>query len=202
MATTGPRRRLSKDVRRTQLVASAEHVFGEHGYQGATMELIAARSGVTRPLLYEHFASLDEVYLACLHAAREELDAHFLDASVLNEGNPRDQLRAGITAYFEFVRDHGSSWEVLFGGGPAPNGELGRIARELRVRTVDQIAALFHIAVPDVDLDETRAYAHAVSGAGEELARWWRENPHIALETVVDRFMAVAWTGLREFVER
>ena len=166
------------------------------------MELIAAHSGVTRPLLYEHFASLDEIYLACLYAARNELDAHFLDASVLNQGNPHDQLRAGISAYFEFVRDHETSWEVLFGGGPAPNGAIGKVARELRARTVDQIAALFHIAVPDVDMVETRAYAHATSGAGEELARWWREHPEVGLETVVDRLMAVVWVGLRGFVEQ
>jgi AcrR family transcriptional regulator len=200
--TAPPRRRLSKEARRAQLIACAEQVFAEHGYQDATMELIATRSGVTRPLLYEHFASLDDVYLACLHAARGELDARFLDASVLNQGNPHDQLRAGIRAYFGFVRDHGAGWEVLFGGGPSPNGRIGHVARELRFRTVDQIAALFHIAVPDVDLEETRAYAHAASGAGEQLARWWREHPEVELEVVVDRLMAVVWSGLQGFVER
>jgi AcrR family transcriptional regulator len=202
VTTATPRRRLSKEARRAQLITSAEHVFGERGYQGTTMELIAARSGVTRSLLYEHFASLDEVYVACLHTARAELDARFVDASVLNQGNPRDQLRAGIRAYFGFVRDHGARWEVLFGGGPAPNGEIGRVAWELRFRTVEQIAALFHVAVPDVAMDETLAYAHAVSGAGEQLARWWREHPEVELDIVVERLMAVVWDGLRGFVER
>lgn len=201
MATDAPRRRLSKPARRAQLLATAEQVFGEHGYQGATMELIAARAGVTRPLLYEHFTSLDELYVECLRAARAELDGRFLDASVLNQGHPREQLRAGITAYFGFVRDHDAGWEVLFGGGPAPNGEIGQIAWELRFRTVDQIAALFHLAVPDVDLEETRAYAHAASGAGEQLARWWRAHPDVELEVVVERFMAVVWSGLHAFVE-
>src|SRR5437764_3320162 len=126
MVVSASRRRLSKPARRAQLLASAEQVFAELGYQGATMELIAARSGVSRPLLYEHFVSLDDVYVACLRAARSELDARFLDASVLNLGNPHDQLRAGISAYFGFVKDHGAGWEVLFGGGPAPGGEVGQ----------------------------------------------------------------------------
>jgi AcrR family transcriptional regulator len=196
-----PRRRLSKSARRAQLLAVAEAVFGERGYQGATMELIAARADVTRSLLYEHFASLDEVYLECVRYARAELDARFLDASVLNQGSPHDQLRAGIRAYFGFVRDHGEGWEVLFGGGPAPDGEVGRIATELRFRTVDQIAALFHVAVPGVDAGRTRAYAHAVSGAGEQLARWWRQNPGVELDEVVEHLMVVAWHGLAAFVE-
>jgi len=200
MATEAPRRRLTKEARHAQLLAAAEKVFGEHGYTAATMELIAAEAGVTRPLLYSHFDSLDAVYVECLRAARAELDARFLDASVLNQGSPREQLHAGIRAYFGFVRDHGAGWEVLFGGGPAPGGEVGHIAAELRFRTVDQIAALFHIAVPDVDLEQTRMYAHAVSGAGEQLARWWRQNPEVSLETVVERLMAFAWDGLGSFV--
>jgi len=195
------RRRLSKAARRAQLLAVAEAAFGECGYQGTTMELIAARAGVTRPLLYEHFASLDEVYVECVRAARAELDARFLDASVLNQGSPHDQLRAGITAYFGFVRDHGAGWEVLFGGGPAPAGEVGRITSELRFRTVDQIAALFHVAVPGVEIGRTRAYAHAVSGAGEQLARWWRQNPEVELDEVVEHLMTVAWHGLHGFVD-
>src|SRR3954454_1520782 len=111
--STGPRRRISREARRSKLIAAAEAVFGEVGYAGATMELIAARGGVTRSLLYEHFTSLDDVYAECVRAARAELDARLLDASVINQGNPEQQLRAGITAYFQFVSDHGAGWEVL-----------------------------------------------------------------------------------------
>lgn len=202
--TTGvaPRRRLSKAARRVQLLDAAEAVFGEHGYEGATMELIATRARVTRPLLYAHFASIDAIYLECVRAARSELDGRFLAASVLNAGSPEEQLRAGVRAYFEFVRDHGNAWEVLFGGGPAPSGEIGRLASELRFHTVEQIAALFHAHFPEIDLHPTTAYAHAVSGAGEQLARWWRANPGVELDEVVEHFMCVVWTGLHVFTER
>lgn len=190
---------MTKAARRAQLLSAAEAVFSEVGYHGATMELIATRSGVTRPLLYEHFASLDDVYVACVRAARAELDARFVDASILNEGHPRDQLRAGITAYFRFVSEHGPGWDVLSGTGALPSGPIGDMAAELRFRTADQIAALFSIAYPDVDPREVNAYAHVVSGGGEQLARWWRRNPDVPLETVVDRLMTVAWDGLGSF---
>src|SRR5436190_6898874 len=136
-----PRRRMTKAARRKQLLAAAEAVFGEAGYHGATMELVAARSGVTRSLLYEHFASLDDLYIECVRGARAELDARFLDASIVNQGHPRDQLRAGITAYFRFVSEHGPGWDVLSGTGALPAGPIGEIAAELRFRTADQIAA-------------------------------------------------------------
>jgi AcrR family transcriptional regulator len=196
-----PRRRLTKDARRAQLLSAAESVFGEYGFHGATMDLVAARAGVTRSLLYEHFDSLDDLYLECVRAARAELDARFFDASILEEGHPRDQLRAGLTAYFQFVADHGAGWEVLSGSGLLPAGPLGDATAELRFRTAEQIATLFDIAVPGFDRDEVRAYAHAVSGAGEQLARWWRRNPEVSLETVVDRAMTLCWDGLHGFVE-
>jgi AcrR family transcriptional regulator len=195
-----PRRRLSKSARREKLLTSARDVFGEVGYHGATMEMVAARTGVTRSLLYEHFTSLDEIYVECVRAARAELDRLFVDASILNQGHPRDQLRAGITAYFRFVAEQGRSWDVLSGTGVVPAGPIGDLASELRFRTADQIAALFSIAVPDVDAADVNAYAHVISGGGEQLARWWRHHPDVPLETIVDRFMAVAWDGLHQFV--
>lgn len=192
---------MSKDARRTQLLAAAEAVFGEQGFHGATMELVARRAGVARSLLYEHFDSLEDLYLECVRAARAELDARFVDASIINQGHPREQLRAGLTAYFRFVQERRGGWDVLSGTGALPAGRIGEVAAELRFRTADQISALFSIAVPDVPDDEVRAYAHAVSGAGEQLARWWRRNPDVSLETVVDRAMAVCWNGLAGFVE-
>lgn len=183
------------------LLQAAEAVFGEVGYSGATMELVALRAGVARSLLYEHFDSLDDIYIECVRAARSELDARFLDAAVLNQGHPREQLRAGITAYLQFVSEHGPSWEVLSGTGLLPAGPIGQLAAELRFRTAEQIAALFTQAVPGVDPDEARAYAHVVSGGGEQLARWWQHHPDTPLETVVGRLMAVVWAGLNQFVD-
>lgn len=199
-APAHPRRRLSKQARRAKLLTAAEAVFGEVGYSGATMELVAARAGVARSLLYEHFSSLDELYVECVRAARAELDARLLDASIVNQGHPREQLRAGITAYFQFVAQHGASWEILAGTGSAPDSPGGELAAELRFRTAEQIAALFSLAVPDVDPDEARAYAHVVSGGGEQLARWWRRNPVIPLQTIVDRLMTTVWQGLHALV--
>src|SRR4051794_20585693 len=104
MATTSvpPRRRLSKEARRAQLVAAAEAVFSEVGYSGATMELVAAYDGVTRSLLYEHFASIDALYLECHRVAREEMQQELLTAATGAGPDLEAQLRAGLTAYFGY----------------------------------------------------------------------------------------------------
>lgn len=187
---------MTKEARRSQLLANARRVFGELGYSGATMEDIAGRSGVARSLLYEHFGSLDELYLECVRDAGNEL-APRLRAVATLPGGPRDRLRAGIHAYFTFVKDHATGWDVLFASSPTPSATVGKAAAELRLDTAEQIAALLIAERPDLQPGEAHAYAHAVAGAGEQLARWWRQNPDVPLETVVERMMTVVWQGLR-----
>lgn len=62
--------------------------------------------------------------------------------------------------------------------------------------TAERIAALFIAAAPHVPRYEAIAASHIVSGAAEQLARWWHRNPDISLETVVDGVMTVIWPGL------
>src|SRR5256885_1188756 len=111
---TQPRRRLSKEARRAKLIAAAEAVFSEVGYSGATMELVAAHDGVTRSLLYEHFASIDEVYVECHRTAREEMQERVLEAAALAGPDLQDQLRAGLIAYFGYFDERPQRFELLY----------------------------------------------------------------------------------------
>lgn len=196
-----PRRRLAPEVRRAQLVAAAEDVFVRHGYQGASVEDIAAAAGVTRTLVYRYFADKDEIYLECLSAARDELDRAVVEAAG-GADTAEEQLRAGLGAYFEFVRDRGSTWDVLFGGGAAVAGRVSEVAGTHRYETAEVIARLVTSAAPGVDADAASTYAHAISGAGEQVAKWWRRHPEVDAQVLVERMMDVLWVGLAAVVER
>jgi AcrR family transcriptional regulator len=202
MATTRTerRRRLPKEARRRQLIAAAEAVFGEVGYSGATMELIAARDGVTRSLLYEHFASIDELYLECHRTAREEMQERVFEAVTLAGDDLQDQLRAGLFAYFAYFSERLQRFELLYGPGGA-GGPLAEQTAELRFMTAEQIATLFIAAAPHVAKYEAVGAAHIVSGAAEQLVRWWHRNPDITLETVVEGLITVIWHGLQTRLE-
>lgn len=199
MATTTrnqPRRRLSKEARRAQLVTAAEAVFSEVGYSGATMELVAAHDGVTRSLLYEHFASIDEIYLECHRTAREEMQRQLLEAAGLAGSGPEDQLRAGLTAYFGYFGEQPQRFGLLYGPG-GPGGPLAEQTGELRFMTAEWIAAQFIAAAPRIPRDEAVAAAHIISGAAEQLARWWRRNPRVSVATLVEHVMTAVWPGLQ-----
>jgi AcrR family transcriptional regulator len=196
-APAQPRRRLSKEARRAKLIAAAEAVFSVVGYSGATMELVAAHDGVTRSLLYEHFASIDEVYLECHRAAREEMEQRQFDAAAQAGGSLQDQLRVGLAAYFGYFREKPQRFGLLYGPG-GPGGPLAEQTAELRFASAERIAAMFIAVAPQVPKDEAVAAAHIVSGAAEQLARWWRRNPEVSVETLVDWVMLAIWPGIQD----
>ena len=68
-----PRTRLPAKERRTAVVETACRVFAKSSYRGSTTAQIAREKGVTEPVLYRHFASKRELYLACLAAAWDQL---------------------------------------------------------------------------------------------------------------------------------
>ena len=199
MATTPtqPRRRLSKEARRAKLIAAAEAVFSEVGYSGATMELVAAHDGVARSLLYEHFASIDEIYVECHRIAREEMRERVLEAATLAGPDLHDQLRAGLNAYFGYFDERPQRFELLYGPGGA-GGRLAEETAELRFMSAERIAVLFTAAAPRIPKDEAVAAAHIISGGAEQLARWWRRNPDVSIATVVEWVMTAIWPGLQE----
>lgn len=201
--TAPPRRRLAPGVRRDQIVAAGVEVFTRLGYQGTSLEDIAAHLGITRPLIYHYFRDKDALYLAILTRARAALDEALVEAvAATGEGaTPHEQLRAGMGAYFTFVRDRGDQWDLLFGGGTAVAGTVAAEATRQRFETSEKIAALVVAAAPHLPSGSANAYAHALSGAGEALARWWRHHPEVPMEEVVEHHLTVVWTGLEKVAE-
>ena len=195
-----PRKRWAPSARRAQLLAVSVDVFARLGYQGTAVDDIARAAGVTRTLIYKHFADKDEIYLECVRTARAELEELFIAAAVAQETSEQ-QLRAGIAAYFAFVRDGEQRWDMLFGGGSAVAGTVATEAADLRYDTAEKIATLVRAAAPHVDDELASATAHAISGTCEQLAKWWRRHPEVELDTLTDHCMHVLWSGIAAIAE-
>ncbi|MBX6420982.1 MAG: TetR/AcrR family transcriptional regulator [Sinobacteraceae bacterium] len=189
------RGRLRREQRWQQLLDVALRLFIRRGYQGTSIGDLARAAGVTRPIIYHHFGSKDGIYLACLRQARQDLERRMMVAGSRGQGLA-ERLRNGIEAYFAFVEDEGDAWGMLFGGGVAVAGPAAEEARQLRFATVGRIVDLLRQVLPHVDAQTLEACAHAVSGSGEQLAKWWRQNPHIPRERVVDYHWRISLHGL------
>lgn len=190
-----PHGRVPADVRRRQILDVAVRLFAERGYEQTSLKDIAAAAHVARGVVYDHFADRDAVYLACVRRSRTELDA-MVDAAGGADAEPLARLAAGIDAYLRFVEDHGDAWDVLFGVGAATAGDVGREVTALRFATVDRITAQFAAVAPAADPVRVAAWAHAVSGAIEQLTKWWRLHPEVGREQVAQYLIETIWTGL------
>lgn len=189
-------RRMPRAKREQQLLNVALQLFIEHGYQGTSMEDIASAAGVTRPIVYNHFGSKDGIYLACLRRARESLDQHIVDAAQ-DPTTLEGRLKAGVDGYFTFVEENRASWHLLFGGGAAIAGSAAEEATRLRFQTVEKITQLLVAVAQGVDAETCEGFAHAVSGAGEQIAKWWMQRPHVSKEHVIGLMLSFTWGGLK-----
>ena len=92
--------RLSGPERRQAVVETACRVFAKSSYRGSTTAQIARETGVTEPVLYRHFASKRELYLACLDAVWERVRALW-EKALEREPDPTNWLRSIGKAYLE-----------------------------------------------------------------------------------------------------
>lgn len=176
--------RVPREVRRSQLLELAEQLFMEKGYDGFAIDDLCRAAGVSRPIVYEHFGSKDGIYLACLGRIRSELERALLAAA----GNASDltgTCHSAADAWFGILARDPQRWSLVYGGTTGLVGPLADQLAELRDSTVNQIAEVIARFATDADTEQTCTLAHAVSGAGEQLGRWWLRNPHIPRERIV-----------------
>ena len=105
--------RLPRTARRAQLLGAAQEVFVQQGYHAAAMDDIADRAGVSKPVLYQHFPSKLELYLALLDSRSTDL----LDAvrgALASTHDNKQRVEATIAAYFEFVDRDGAPFRLVF----------------------------------------------------------------------------------------
>ncbi|GAC1569442.1 MAG: TetR/AcrR family transcriptional regulator [Candidatus Dormibacteria bacterium] len=192
------RRRLPRAEREEQLLNIAQALFAERGFRAPSMDEIALRAGVTKPVLYDHFGSKDGLIAACIRQAGAQLFrevAGAVDATTAAAAGPAEVLEAGFAAFFGFVESRGQGWFMLVGEnsvvGPASEA-LESIRRQQAGYVAQQLAALF----PAADSDEVSAFAEAIIGACERVALWRRERPDISAGRATTSLMSLVWGGL------
>ena len=195
--------RLPAHERRRQLLDSALPVFAHNGYRGTSMNQIAEAAGVTKPVLYQHFASKRELFAEVLADQGGQLEEAILKATAAE--TPRGQVQAGFRAYFRFVAERTDAFRVLFGAGTRHDVEFAQTVRHLEASMADIIATM--IDIEGLDQDRRRLLAHGVVGIAEVTSRHWLANAEhdvngdVVIDVDADALAAqvadLAWAGLR-----
>lgn len=193
MTTSAPRQRMARADRRDQLLAVAEKEFVERGYALASMDDLADRAGVTKPVLYDHFGSKDGLLAAILGQTGADLLAA-TSAATQGKSSSQEQLAAGLLAYFGFVERRRSAWALLL-REVAPGTLAAAAVDAVRQSQVDLVAAAVADHLPSRDAALAEVYAHVVTGAAERLAAVRLEDPGFTAEAATADLMDVMWLG-------
>lgn len=178
------------------MIEVAEEIFAERGYQATSMDEVAERVGVSKPMIYEYFGSKEGLLVACIRAARTELLTVTL-RSVEGVESAQEALNRGLIAFFGFTDSHRRSWKLLqaeaYVAGPAAAAEIEAI----RQQQTEVNATLFSSFLPDLSETEATAYAEIVVGACERLAMWYIQRSDVTAEAAATLIMKTVWFGLR-----
>jgi AcrR family transcriptional regulator len=195
-----PTRRLPKAERRATLVTAASELFAEHGYDYASLEELAARAGVTKPIVYRHFASKKDLYLELLAAHRDEL-LRTLAEGITAAGPLARRVPAAADAWFAYVEAHPFAWAMLFNdvtGDPEIRAFHATMRDTARAAIAGLLQAEPRLALaPELIVPVAEMLRSAMTG----LALWWLEHREVPRAALVDTITQTTWHGLASAVD-
>lgn len=198
-SSKGPRRRLSAGARRAVIEGAAAEAFAERGYRGTSIDEIAARSGVSPPVVYDHFASKRELYRCLLerHFAelREVWRRHFA-----GDGPPRERIARSFDAWFAYVESHPFAGRMLFRdtvGDPETDAIQAEVAAGSRAAVMPLFAREPGAAdfAGSLDADGLEMAWIVMRGVLQGLAVWWADHPQVPRSRVVATAVNALWVG-------
>lgn len=192
------RKRLSSEQRREVLLAAAAQVFAVHGYHGASIEEIAQRAEITKPVIYHHFASKQELHAAVFeHYATQLLDAA---GSYGQSGSLRERFHDLVRGMFSFAHENPHVWQLLLGDSNDP--ETARLQQQLRAAGTRHAAqrllaeSSFRPTTPLGRRQAAEVVAHLTRSAVDGLVSWSLERPRTPRAALIDAAADLLWTGL------
>lgn len=187
--------RLPADQRRRQLLDIACRVFADSGFHASAMDDIAGAAGVTKPVLYQHFASKRALFTEVLRDVGGQLMAS-LGTATGGATTGRDRVQAGFAAYFRFVTENEPAFRVLFGAAARNDPEFAVIVDAVLADVADAISQLIEI---EGTTEHRRVLAHAVIGMAEATSRdaLTVDGTPVDADRLAAWVAELAWFGLR-----
>jgi len=192
------RSRLPRDERRAQLLSAALESFTTSGYHAASMDEIAERANVSKPVLYQHFPSKLDLYLAVLDLHIDSL-VFSIQKAIASTRENKNRVKATIDAYFGFIEGEGEAFRLLFESDMSVEPQ---VRERLERMTYDCAVAVSAVISVDTGLpkDEAMILAIGLIGCAQISARHWLEKggkiDRSQASTLVTSLM---WRGISGF---
>ena len=194
-----PRVRMTGTERRQQLLTVARAVFAEKGFDGASIEEIAHRANVSKPVVYEHFGGKEGVYAVVVDRETEALLHRMV--STLHGGHPRAMLEQAADALLGYVEESHDGFRILVRDSPVASstGTFSTLLNDIASQVEHILGTEFSARGYDENL--AALYAQALVGMVALTGQWWLDARRPKREDVAAHLVNLAWNGLSHLEE-
>ncbi|RSZ65611.1 TetR/AcrR family transcriptional regulator [Corynebacterium hylobatis] len=187
------RQRMTGKERREQLISIGREVFAERGFEGSSVEEIAARAGVSKPVVYEHFGGKEGLYAVVVD--REMISLEKIITEALSHGRSRVRIEQAVIALLTYVEEETDGFLILV--RDLVPGQDQSYATLLNT-AVGQVSHILGDSFTRQGLDPEVAvlYGQALVGMVSMTAQWWLDEREPAKEVVAAHIVNLCWNGL------
>jgi AcrR family transcriptional regulator len=186
---------MSGAQRREQLLVVARETFGERGYDGTSIEEVAARAEVSKPVVYEHFGGKDGLYAGVVDREMQLLLERF-ESALSSGGSPRRLLERAALVLLDYVAEDTDGFRVLTRDSPVTSatGTFSSLIGEV----AGQVEHILGRQFADRDYDPRLAalYSQALVGMVVLVGQWWLQTRSLTKEEVAAHLVNLSYNGL------
>jgi AcrR family transcriptional regulator len=185
---------MSSAQRREQLIATGRSLFAERGFDATSIEEVAARAKVSKPVVYEHFGGKEGLYAVVVDREVRALLDRVTNA--LTAGHPRELLEQAALALLDYIEGETDGFRVLVRESPvgSASGNFSSVLNDVAHQVEHILGAEFKTRGFDPKLAEL--YSQALVGMVALTGRWWLEVRKPRKEMVAAHLVNLAWNGL------
>ncbi|WP_289019278.1 TetR/AcrR family transcriptional regulator [uncultured Ornithinimicrobium sp.] len=186
---TGPQRR-------QQLIEVGRRLFAERGFEGTTVEEIAATAGVSKPVLYEHFGGKEGLYAVVVDREIQALLGQMTEALTKEGAHARALLEAAAMALLDYIENSTDGFRILVRDSPPgqSTGSFASLISDIASQVEHILAAEFRRR--RLDPKTAPLYAQMLVGMVAIPGGWWLDSRRMKKEDVAAHLVNLAWNGL------
>ncbi len=185
---------MSSAQRREQLISIGRQLFAERGFDATSIEEVASRAKVSKPVVYEHFGGKEGLYAVVVDREVRSLLDRITNA--LTAGHPRELLEQAALALLDYIEQETDGFRVLVRESPvmSPTGNFMSVFNDVAHQAEHVLGSEFKRRGFDPKLAEL--YSQALVGMVALTGRWWLEVRKPRKEIVAAHLVNLAWNGL------
>jgi AcrR family transcriptional regulator len=186
--------------RRTQLLDIGRRLFAERGFEATSIEEVASRAGVTKPVVYEHFGGKEGLYAVVVDREMERLLAGITGA--LSGGSARDLLEQAALAFLVYIEEQPDGFRILVRDSPVASsaGTFASLISDIASQVEHVLAREFKVRGYDTKL--ASLYGQALVGMVALTGQWWLDARKPKRDEVAAHLVNLAWNGLSHLEEK